>query len=80
MFEVGTSYDCWKPTIPGPFSDFYNCGNDDCMKLIDPQKEVDSAEGAATGLKIAGIVCLSLGIPFFLIGIGVVFCACKMRQ
>lgn len=68
-FFVGMEADCWRPTVPdvtteeGELNEWYRCGNDDCVKILPPQDDIDRAKGISGALFIAGIVCLAVSAP-----------------
>ena len=49
---VGSTPTCYTPTthtvpIPAKFCEFYSCGNEDCLKVVDPSIELDAAQKTA---------------------------------
>ena len=72
-FTVGEEPKCWRPTVPdmsseeGTISKWYRCGNDWCVKILPPQDDEERANAFASGLTIAGIVCLSAFLPLLLL-------------
>ncbi len=55
----------------------YRCGNEDCIKVLSPQDDVDRAQGIAKGLWISGSALLGLTLP--VTTLGVVLCLKKSR-
>ena len=85
-YTPGETYPCWAPTAGNnrdSLSSIYNCGDgaspagDECVKLWDPQAEVDAAADAATGMLAAGIILLVFAI---FVGITAVVCFNLYRQ
>ena len=49
---VGSTPTCYTPAtrtvpIPAEFCKFYSCGNEDCLKVVDPSIELDAAQKTA---------------------------------
>ena len=49
---IGSTPTCYTPTthtvpIPAKFCEFYSCGNEDCLKVVDPSIELDAAQKTA---------------------------------
>ena len=81
-YRPGETYPCWAPTAGNNRDNLpsvYNCGDgaspagDVCVKLWDPQSDVDAAADSAADLLTAGIIVLVLAI---LLGIGAGVCFC----
>jgi len=74
-FSIGEEPECWQTTAPGgrdATSDVYYCENDPCIKLWDPQFDLDSRAASSAILIIIGAVLLALGFAgiFFTITCG----------
>ena len=66
-YEVGATPTCYKPTtaalpIDASFAMFYNCGNDECMKVMNPSIAWDSANQNADLFLILGGVFTAVGL------------------
>lgn len=81
-YTPGETYPCWAPTVGNNRDNLpsgYNCGDgaspagDACVKLWDPQVELDAAAEGAGNLLTAGIVLLVIGILFGIFA-GVCYC------
>lgn len=61
--QNGTNVDCQKPTIDtqSKYKNWANCGNGDCMKLVDPRYEIEMAKDSADW---------NTALGYFLIGLG----------
>ena len=49
---IGSTPTCYTPTthtvpIPAKFCELYSCGNEDCLKVVDPSIELDAAQKTA---------------------------------
>jgi hypothetical protein len=63
-FSIGEQYQCWRPSNPGDeLPGAYKCGNDECIKVFDPQNDADAAEVNAKAMWISGAVLLGLILP-----------------
>jgi hypothetical protein len=69
-YSLGAEVDCWIPTSEDLEKSFYNCGNEDCIKVLDPQGALDSYYEIATSL-VAWV--LPVGIVAVLVGL---LCCC----
>mmetsp|Transcript_24494 Transcript_24494/g.37263 ORF Transcript_24494/g.37263 Transcript_24494/m.37263 type:complete len:274 (+) Transcript_24494:254-1075(+) len=68
----GTIVDCWKPTTTAKTNnnnnnnnqkeDWARCGNEDCIKLVDPQYELDTAQDTADFQALFGYFMIGLGV------------------
>ena len=76
-YTPGATYQCWAPTAGNNRANLpsvYNCGDgaspagDACVKLWDPQDEVDAAADAASGMLAGGIILLVFSIGFTIAG------------
>ena len=66
-WTIGEENKCWRPSNPEQgVSDLYRCGNDECIKVFDPEFDVDAAGTGGKGLWITGAVLLSVALPFFI--------------
>jgi len=61
VFVVGEEVPCWKPNI-SPVPAQYNCGNDMCYKIFDPENEVEIAKDTGDAMEAAGLSSLLSGI------------------
>lgn len=47
LFTPGESTTCYRPSTPGmKLGRFYNCGNDDCIKIFNPQDDIDEVSSS----------------------------------
>mmetsp|Transcript_79131 Transcript_79131/g.144329 ORF Transcript_79131/g.144329 Transcript_79131/m.144329 type:complete len:261 (+) Transcript_79131:74-856(+) len=53
-WTIGEVVDCWMPKVEQP-SEHYECGNDACIKIFNPKKEIEEKSGL-NSLCIFGIV------------------------
>ena len=71
---VGSTPTCYTPTthtvpIPAKFCEFYSCGNEDCLKVVDPSIELDAAQKTAHIFIVTDavfIIYIAFGIPFLI--------------
>ena len=61
--SVNVSVACWEPSTTGFSADWANCGNPECIKLVDPEMEYKIALDAAEALTWYGIGLIVIGIP-----------------
>mmetsp|Transcript_11671 Transcript_11671/g.29140 ORF Transcript_11671/g.29140 Transcript_11671/m.29140 type:complete len:275 (+) Transcript_11671:29-853(+) len=63
-FSIGEETKCWQTTSNGKSgtSGVYYCENDPCIKIWDPQFDIDSREASSMVLVIIGAVLLGLGL------------------
>jgi hypothetical protein len=66
---IGESVACWEPVEAGFAADWANCGNPECIKLVDPQNEHAIALDDAESLTVYGIGLIILGVPVGLIAL-----------
>lgn len=57
----GTIVDCWKPTTANK-KDWARCGNEACMKLVDPQYELGTEQDKADFQVLFGYFMIGLGV------------------
>ena len=66
-FALGQIYDCWVPS-PGysraNLPAGYKCGNEVCVKLFNPEKEIENVYAGANGLLLTGGICLAVAFLF----------------
>jgi len=44
-WEAGDEVECWRPSSPSEgVRNVYRCGNDECIKIFDPQDDIDQAD------------------------------------
>uniref|UniRef100_A0A7S4GLD3 Uncharacterized protein n=1 Tax=Oxyrrhis marina TaxID=2969 RepID=A0A7S4GLD3_OXYMA len=79
LFVVGEEVPCWQPNVR-PVAAQYNCGNDMCYKIFDPQNEVAIAEDTGDAMEAAGISSLVCGILCCFCCSPAVWCAGKKRE
>ena len=78
LFDAGDVTECWRPAVPDEdLPKQYRCGNSDCIKVLDPQLDVDRAQGIAKAFWISGSAVLGVSIPVGIIG--AVLCIKKTR-
>ena len=68
-YTAGQNITCWRPAEAKTVDDlktFYDCGNDGCIKVIDPSGEQAVAMGWAVTFLVMGGVFLGCGLPFFI--------------
>jgi len=67
---VGTTPTCYAPAVL-PVSrtlfDFYGCGNEGCLKVVDPAIIWNAAKKTAKTFTTLGGVFAGVGLPFFLV-------------
>jgi len=67
---VGTTPTCYAPAVL-PVSrtlfDFYGCGNEGCLKVVDPAIIWNAAKKTAKTFTTLGGVFAGIGLPFFLV-------------
>jgi hypothetical protein len=65
--SLGQSVACWEPSVAGFNADWANCGNPECIKLVDPELEYKIALDDAELLTVYGIALIAIGVPVGLI-------------
>jgi len=56
-WEQGEQVQCWRPSQPGvALPRQYQCGNEDCIKIFDPQQDKDEAHANAVRMRYGGLV------------------------
>jgi len=73
---------CYAPYDRDALSSVYKCGDPDkyCVKLFNPQDDVDDWSGGGDVLMIMGIVCLSVGGALILATLLFGFCYCSEKK
>merc|ERR1712228_184655 len=67
-FREGDPVDCWMPNPPGEtVASQYRCGNTDCVKMFDPQDDIDIANDISKPFWISGTVTIIVSIVILLI-------------
>jgi len=66
QWDAGEETACWMPSYPGEeIAKLYRCGNDECIKVFDPQNDADKANGIAMAFWISGAVIAGISITLF---------------
>jgi len=77
--ENGTRVDCWKPitTRTGDYENWADCGNDECLKLVNPKYELEAAQEGAEVQAMLGYFLIGLGVAVSIFTIIAWFCCCS---
>jgi len=60
-FEMGEEVTCWRPVSGRALSPLYNCPNEPCIKLSDPQEDLEGpGSGGGAGQTFAGASLLGV--------------------
>lgn len=74
----GAVVDCWTPVIAvDDVQKWANCGNGECIKLVDPNYEVIISKTNAETIMNIGFVLILGGVFFAVLSLIVYFCCCK---
>eukprot|EP00547_Thalassionema_nitzschioides_P007998 CAMPEP_0194203220 /NCGR_PEP_ID=MMETSP0156-20130528/3060_1 /TAXON_ID=33649 /ORGANISM="Thalassionema nitzschioides, Strain L26-B" /LENGTH=266 /DNA_ID=CAMNT_0038928927 /DNA_START=53 /DNA_END=853 /DNA_ORIENTATION=+ len=78
----GTVVDCWAPTVTEGMSsiqEWAQCGNRDCIKLVDPDIELSLAEKEVEEQMNLGIVLVGAGVGATVLAAVIYFCCCRPK-
>jgi hypothetical protein len=63
LFEAGDVVPCWRPSEPGSeIKEGYRCGNDECIKIIDPKDDKNAITGKAQAMWIGSVATFGLAV------------------
>jgi len=79
-YQAGNTVTCWQPSPPGTLAprSYYDCGNPECYKILNPSLGHADDERDGLSNSIAGIVFLGLSVLCMLSGC-CLFC-CRIDQ
>eukprot|EP00941_MAST-03F_sp_MAST-3F-sp1_P004271 g4271.t1 len=77
----GQKVTCWKPekTCAGTCESTHkwaSCGNDDCLKIIDPEDELQLTQDAELVMRSIGAFMCVVGVLLVIIAVSVLVCPC----